>query len=184
MKWQVELMENRWFSRAPKRHLRERRGGRWRGMRLRMGGGLQRPLLPSPTAPSRPSRATLSSCRWCSVQPQSSKWHFSFVFYVSGCSLPRELWLSLMSPHLPSSCFFFLCFFFHHSIVLREWTDKRRRFTDRKVSKDLEKLGTVISLFFLREFQQILGIFLKLDNYRVWIKSRLLLDPYSYLMFV
>lgn len=78
-----------------------------------------------------------------------------------------------MSPHLPSSCFFFLCFFFHHSIVLREWSDKRRRFTDRKVSKDLEKLGTVISLFFLRKFQQILGIFLKLDNYRVWIKSRL-----------
>lgn len=108
VKWRVELMENRWFFRAPKRHLRERRGGRWRGMRLRMGGGLQRPLLPSPTAPSRPSRATLSSCRWRGVQPQPSKCHFSFLSYPCSNSLPSEPWLSLMSPHLlPSSCFFF-----------------------------------------------------------------------------
>lgn len=89
-------MENRWFLRAPKCHLRERRCGGWRRVWLRMGGGLQRPLLPPSTASSCPSRGTLSSCRWCSMQSQSGKWQFSFICSMSKyVRFPNASWLSL-----------------------------------------------------------------------------------------
>lgn len=79
-----------------------------------------------------------------------------------------------MSPHLPSSCFFFLRFFstirsFYESGQINGVDSPIER--SRKISRNLERL--FLSSFFKSKFQQILGIFLKLDNYRVWIKSRL-----------
>lgn len=93
------------FLRAPNCSLWERCGRGWRRVWLRLGGGLQRPLLPPSTALSCPSWGTLSSHRWCSVQSQSGKWPFPFICWlIQKSSLLRWTVINLVPHHDPLSC--------------------------------------------------------------------------------